>query len=393
MSSSKHSAYRPPRNSERLSTMSTSSAPRSTTSRISASRAPSGPSPAGNAPATLATCTPVPLSCPSATGTSCGYRQTAATAGIDASRGLGRPAFAPPDLRSPHLSSPPRRPAAPPRALELPERHRHELRVEADGRDRRYRRVERVGPHRLRAHRHDLAHGIRALERREVHRADREVERPELGLPLDRALRERGGPLLESYRVHGRHARDQARSVLGHVQRQAGARAFDLCCLGHRTCNGTAEPSARRISARRRFPRILRRIDLKGEGMRKSVFMVVAVLALGLAACSSDDGGGETGVTGGETGAATGGTGATGGDCVDLTGEGAVFTITISDFAFVPNCFTASAAQGITVVNEDSADHTFTMVGTPINAPIAAGGTFSGDPITSVVAPGTYDLL
>ena len=121
--------------------------------------------------------------------------------------------------------------------------------------------------------------------------------------------------------------------------------------------------------------------------MRKSMFLMVAVLALTVAACSSDDGGEATGT---ETGATTG---ATGGECVDLTGEGAVFTITISDFAFVPDCFTASAAQGITVVNEDSADHTFTMVGTPIDAPIAAGGTFSGDPITGVVAPGTYDLL
>jgi len=127
--------------------------------------------------------------------------------------------------------------------------------------------------------------------------------------------------------------------------------------------------------------------------MRKSVFMVVAVLALGLAACSSDDGGGETGVTGGETGAATGGTGATGGDCVDLTGEGAVFTITISDFAFVPNCFTASAAQGISVVNEDDVDHTFTMIGTPVDAPVPAGQTFNGEPITGIVQPGSYDLV
>ncbi len=73
--------------------MSTSSAPSSTTSAISRSRESSGPSPAGNAPATLATCTPVPLSCSAATGTSCGYRQTAATDGIDGSTGSGRIAF------------------------------------------------------------------------------------------------------------------------------------------------------------------------------------------------------------------------------------------------------------------------------------------------------------
>jgi plastocyanin len=120
--------------------------------------------------------------------------------------------------------------------------------------------------------------------------------------------------------------------------------------------------------------------------MRKAAFILVAVLALTVAACSSDDGGGETDATGGETGA-------TDGDCVDLTGEGSVFTITISDFAFDPSCFTASAAQGISVVNQDGADHTFTMVGTQIDVPIAAGETFNGEPITGAVAPGTYDLM
>jgi plastocyanin len=121
--------------------------------------------------------------------------------------------------------------------------------------------------------------------------------------------------------------------------------------------------------------------------MRRSVVVLVAVFALGLAGCSSDDSGGETGAATGST------TGATGGDCVDLTGEGAVFTITIADFAFVPDCFTASAAQGISVVNEDSADHTFTMAGTQIDVTIPAGETFNGEPITGVVEPGTYDLM
>ena len=72
-----------------------------------------------------------------------------------------------------------------------------------------------------------------------------------------------------------------------------------------------------------------------------------------------------------------------GGDCVDLTGEGATFTITISDFAFDPNCFTASASQGISIVNQDDADHTFTITDTQIDVPIAAGETFNGEPIGS----------
>ena len=121
--------------------------------------------------------------------------------------------------------------------------------------------------------------------------------------------------------------------------------------------------------------------------MRKLVFVLVGVCALGLAACSSDDGGGTTG-------SETGSSGSTGNaDCIDLTGEGATFTITISDFAFDPDCFTASASQGISVVNQDSADHTFTVVGTEIDVPIAAGETFNGEPISGAVAPGTYDFL
>jgi len=121
--------------------------------------------------------------------------------------------------------------------------------------------------------------------------------------------------------------------------------------------------------------------------MRKLVFVLVGVFALGLSACSSDDGDGNTG-------AETGTTEATASDdCADLTGEGATFTITIADFAFDPNCFTASASQGITIVNQDAADHTFTITGTDIDVPIAAGQTFNGEPISGAVSPGTYDFL
>lgn len=134
--------------------------------------------------------------------------------------------------------------------------------------------------------------------------------------------------------------------------------------------------------------------------MRKVLLVLTAVAAL-LPACGGDDDGGTTAATGdtaAETGAtgATAETGATGdasGDCVDLTGEGDVFTVTIADFTFDPSCFTASASQGITVVNEDDVGHTFTMVGTDINVPIAGGETFNGEPIAGVVEPGTYEFV
>ena len=76
------------------------------------------------------------------------------------------------------------------------------------------------------------------------------------------------------------------------------------------------------------------------------------VLTLVLAACSSDDGGGSTGTTG--TTGATGTTGTTG-------GSGGGTDITISGFAFHPDSITVSGATEVTVTNDDSATHTFTL--------------------------------
>ena len=63
------------------------------------------------------------------------------------------------------------------------------------------------------------------------------------------------------------------------------------------------------------------------------------------------------------------------------------------DFAYDPPCFTASASQGISIVNQDDVDHTFTMTGTQIDVPVAAGETFNGEAISGVVEPGTYDVV
>jgi len=140
----------------------------------------------------------------------------------------------------------------------------------------------------------------------------------------------------------------------------------------------------------------------------RRILIVIAALALLAAACGGDEGEGATGATDATGGtAATGVTAATGptatgptvatgptasDDCVDLTGEGDIFTIVISGFAFVPDCFIASASQGISIVNEDAAPHTFTMTGTEINVGVSAGETFKGEPI-GIVEPGTYDFL
>ena len=66
--------------------------------------------------------------------------------------------------------------------------------VDADRRHRRDGRVGRVGPAGLGAHRPHLARRVGALEGRQVDHPDGRVERPQLGVPLDRAGRQRGGP-------------------------------------------------------------------------------------------------------------------------------------------------------------------------------------------------------
>jgi plastocyanin len=122
--------------------------------------------------------------------------------------------------------------------------------------------------------------------------------------------------------------------------------------------------------------------------MQRTVFVLVTVLALALVACGGDEE--EPAATGG-TGSTTG-TGSTGStDCPDLS-AGDTFTITIANLAFEPDCLTARAAQGITIANEDSVEHTFTIDGTPIDVTIAGGETFDGEPVSGVVAPGTYDF-
>jgi plastocyanin len=133
----------------------------------------------------------------------------------------------------------------------------------------------------------------------------------------------------------------------------------------------------------------------------RTTITLLCTLALLTAACGGDEepatpepatgGTAPTGATG-ATGT-TAATGTTGADCADLTGEGDVFTVVMVDNAFEPACFTASAEQGITLVNEGSAIHNFTMVGTQVDVDVPPGEEFNGDPVAGVVAPGTYELI
>jgi len=112
----------------------------------------------------------------------------------------------------------------------------------------------------------------------------------------------------------------------------------------------------------------------------RKLIPLLASLVLVLAACGGDDGGGGEATGGADDG------------CVDLTGS-ETFTVTIQGSAYEPSCFTASASQGINVVNEDGLPHTFTLEDTQIDVEIAAGETFNGEAVSGAVEPGTYDLV
>jgi plastocyanin len=83
----------------------------------------------------------------------------------------------------------------------------------------------------------------------------------------------------------------------------------------------------------------------------------VFALSLVLAACGGDDddgGGGETAATG-------------------TTETGGGTSITIADFAFDPNTISVSGPTEVTITNDDSAAHTFTLDDGSVDQEIAAG--------------------
>jgi plastocyanin len=89
------------------------------------------------------------------------------------------------------------------------------------------------------------------------------------------------------------------------------------------------------------------------------------VLSLVVAACSSDDdGGGTTDTTGGATGT-TAETGSSGG----------ATTITIAGFAFDPDTITVSGPTEVTVTNDDSTTHTFTLDDGSVDEKVEPGAT------------------
>ncbi len=116
------------------------------------------------------------------------------------------------------------------------------------------------------------------------------------------------------------------------------------------------------------------------SGMK--VKLLVAAMALGLvaAACSSNDsgsGGGGTSGGGGSTGTTGSSTGTTGGSSGSTGGAASTQTISIKDFAFHPNAITGAAGTtlSITITNNDSPTHSFTLDDNSVSKDIPPGQT------------------
>jgi plastocyanin len=89
------------------------------------------------------------------------------------------------------------------------------------------------------------------------------------------------------------------------------------------------------------------------------------VLSLVVAACSSDDdGGGTTDTTGGATGTTA-----------ETASGGGGTTITIAGFAFDPDTITVSGPTEVTVTNDDSTTHTFTLDDGSVDQTVEPGAT------------------
>jgi plastocyanin len=61
------------------------------------------------------------------------------------------------------------------------------------------------------------------------------------------------------------------------------------------------------------------------------------------------------------------------------------------DFAYAPTCVEARPGTTLSVRNDGQAPHTFTVVGTDVDANVAAGQSERVD--LSGIAPGTYEVI
>jgi plastocyanin len=112
--------------------------------------------------------------------------------------------------------------------------------------------------------------------------------------------------------------------------------------------------------------------------MRRTLFALVAVLALTSAACSSDS----------STTPSDGGSSSGGGAACTADTATATDSLTAAGFAFDPTCFTVAAGSTISLTNGDSTTHSFTLddAAADVSVDIDAGGSAEA----TAPAAGTY---
>jgi plastocyanin len=110
--------------------------------------------------------------------------------------------------------------------------------------------------------------------------------------------------------------------------------------------------------------------------MRKAMVMMALALAVASVACSKS--------SSSSTGGTSGGTAScTSANATVLSGD-----LTVKDFAFHPNCFSVSAGSTISVTNQDTTTHTFTVDGTDVNVSLDPSTTHDA----TAPATGTYSF-
>jgi plastocyanin len=126
---------------------------------------------------------------------------------------------------------------------------------------------------------------------------------------------------------------------------------------------------------------------------RSAVLSISLVMALGLAACSTDDGGGNGG-DGGDASAAA--SADAGGGSGSATVENGAVEITAANLEFDVNEIVAPAGEAFTVtlVNDDSAPHNFSVYREEGGEEIVVGDVFEGGATGETEVPaleaGTY---
>jgi plastocyanin len=117
--------------------------------------------------------------------------------------------------------------------------------------------------------------------------------------------------------------------------------------------------------------------------MHKALLTLVALGALLVASCGSG-GSSSSGSSSTDSGSEC-----TAANATDFTAQSS-FTITIKDSTYDPNCFSVKNGSSITIDNQDTVTHTFTVINTGVDV-LIEGGQSKTQPNLDM-APATYQF-